>query len=100
MVDQQRLYLEINNTEVAECICTFYHNGKANVMLIDSFEVRKHWRNRGYGSMLIKMAVDLAREKKVDSVELTVNKDNLIAKHLYEKFLFNKTKKDYYRLIL
>ena len=44
--------------------------------------------------------MSLAKQLKVDSVELVVNKDNKIAKRLYEKAGFEKTNKDYYRFIL
>ena len=81
------------------CLCTFYHNGKANVMMIDSVFVPEEYRGQGYGTKLIEVAIQVAKLEKVDSIEL-VNKDNTIAKKLYKKCKFEKTNKDYYRLIL
>ena len=84
----------------ASCLCTFYNNGKANVMIIDSVFVKEKFRGKGYGTHLIRLAIDTARDEKIDSIELVVNKDNKIAKKLYKNLGFEKTKKDYYRLIL
>jgi len=69
-------------------------------MMIDSVKTKKEFRGKGYGTKLINKAINLAKKNKVDSIELVVNKDNKIAKMLYEKTGFKKTKKDYYRLIL
>lgn len=82
------------------CICTFYNNGKANVMIIDSVEVEEQYRGQGTGTKLMQKAIDLAKKNKVDSIELNVNKDNNVGKKLYEKMGFEKTNKDYYRVIL
>lgn len=82
------------------CLCTFYNNGKANVMIIDSVEVEKSHRRQGIGTQIIELALALAKKHNVDSVELNVNMDNVAAKKLYEKMGFKKTNKDYYRIIL
>ena len=86
--------------KVASCILTFYNNGKANVMLVDNFLVEEDYRRLGLGTKMLKKAIGAARKRKVDSIELVVNKNNKAAKKLYEKVGFKKTKKDYYRLIL
>lgn len=91
---------EFIKLEFGSCICTFYNNGKANVMIIDSVEVDKDHRGQGIGTQIIEAALKLAKERRVDSVELNVNKDNIPAKKLYEKMGFEKTNKDYYRIIL
>jgi ribosomal protein S18 acetylase RimI-like enzyme len=87
-------------TPFASCLCTFYHNGKANVMIIDNVLVDERKRNQGYGRQLIQKAIELAKEHEVDSVELVVNHDNEPAITLYKKQGFTKTNKDYYRKIL
>ena len=94
----QQITVSVEKT--ASCLCTLYNNGKANVLLIDSFQVKEEFRKKGYGTKLLNKVIDLARELKVDSVELVVNKDNKIAKRLYKKVGFEKTNKDYYRFIL
>ena len=86
--------------KVGSCILTFYNNGKANVMLVDNFLVEEDYRKQGLGTKMLKRAISVARRRQVDSIELVVNKDNRVAKKLYEKVGFKKTKKDYYRIIL
>ncbi len=92
--------ITVSIENIASCLCTFYYNGKANVMLIDDVQTKEEFRGQGYGIKLIKKAVSLAKKLKVDSIELVVNRDNKIAKNLYEKVGFEKTNKDYYRIIL
>ena|SRR3989338_5992494 len=94
----QQITVSVEKT--ASCLCTLYNNGKANVMLIDNVFVKEEFRKKNYGAKLLNKAVNLARELKVDSVELVVNKDNKVAKRLYGKVGFKKANKDYYRLIL
>lgn len=94
----RQIKLSVEN--IASCLCTFYNNGKADVMIIDSFLVKKEFRGKGYGTKLIKKAINLAKKLKVDSIELVANKDNKTVKRLYEKVGFEKTNKDYCRLIL
>lgn len=100
MVSQVFLQITFKGNLLGSCICTFYNNGKANVMIIDNVNVEEQVRRMGVGTDLIKWAIDLAEERNVDSIELNVNKDNKIAKKLYEKMGFMKTNKDYYRLLL
>ena len=85
---------------IASCLCTFYNNGKANIVLIDDIQVKEEFRKKGFGTKLINKVINLARQLKVDSIELVVNSDNEPAKKLYEKVGFEKTNKYYYRLIL
>ena len=99
-MNQELLKVDIDGKTVGSCLCTFYNNGKANVMIIDSVEVDEKYRRRGIGAQLIERAIKLARKYGVDSIELNVNKDNIPAKKLYEKIGFKKTNKDYYRILL
>lgn len=92
--------IKLSVDHIASCLCTFYNNGKAEVMLIDSFLVKEEFRGKGYGTKLINKATKLAKSLKIDAIELVVNKDNKVAKKLYEKAGFKKTNKDHYRLIL
>lgn len=92
--------IKLKVDDISSCLCTFYNNGKANVMIIDSFLVKEGFRGKGYGTALVNKATKLANKLKIDAIELVVNKDNKIAKKLYEKAGFKKTNKDHYRLIL
>ncbi len=94
----RQIKLSIKN--ISSCLCTFYNNGKADILIIDNVQTQKKFRGKGYGTRLMNKAINLAKKNKVDSIELVVGKDNKIAKRLYEKAGFKKTRKDYYRLIL
>ena len=84
---------------IGSCLCTFYFNGRANVMIIDDVKVEEAYRNLGIGTALIHKALQLAEAKNVDAVELLANKANTIAKKLYKKSGFKKTNKEHYRVI-
>jgi ribosomal protein S18 acetylase RimI-like enzyme len=92
--------IKLNYQDKSFCICTFYNNGKANVMVIDSVITKEAYRGLGYGSKLINKAIMYAKGRGVDAVELIVDSDNKTAKRLYENAGFLKTDKDFYRLIL
>lgn len=92
--------IKIGVDDMCSCLCTFYNNGKANVMLVDNVWTDKKHRRQGYAKKLMNKAIELAKAEGVDSIELIVNKDNLPAKKLYEAMGMELTNKDYYRLIL
>lgn len=100
MANPEVSQVKINVGSVGSCIATFYNNGAANVMIIDMVMVNKEHRGKGIGTAVMKKALAMARKRNVDSIELVVNRDNGIAKRLYEKAGFIKTDKEYYRLIL
>lgn len=92
--------IKIKVGQFGSCIGTFYNNGVANVMIVDSVFVEKKFRRKGIGLTVMKKALSVARKKNVDSIELVVNQNNVAAKRLYRKVGFKKTGKEYYRLIL
>ncbi len=92
--------IKLSLENISSCLCTFYNNGKADIMVIDSLQTKKKFRGKGYGTKLINKAINLAKKLKADSIELNVNRDNLAAINLYKKSGFKKTNKDYYRILL
>lgn len=94
-MEQQKI-----TTAYGSCLCTFYNNGRANVMIIDVFEIQEKFRGKGHGKELMKKALSLAKKKTVDSVELLVNPTNIVAKSLYKKAGMKKVDKEVYRLLL
>ena len=100
MADLRVSQIKIRVGSAGSCIGTFYNNGVANIMIIDSVIVEVKSRGKGVGRALMEKALSIARERNVDSIELVVNSDNTIAKRLYKKVGFSKTNKEYYRLIL
>lgn len=62
--------------------CTVYFNGKPNSFL-HGLEVNEQYRNNGYGSAIVVYMID---KYNVDT--LYVERNNMIAISLYEKFGF------------
>lgn len=60
--------------------------------------VKKSYRNKGVGSLLLKNLMDLFFSFSLVSLYLEVNENNLPAIHLYQKFGFKKidVRKNYY----
>lgn len=60
--------------------------------------VKKAYRNKKIGSLLLDSLVKLSKELSIKSITLEVNEKNLVAFHLYEKFDFKKVgiRKNYY----
>jgi len=94
----KQIRLDVDN--VSSCLCTFYNNGKANILIIDSVWTDENHRGQGYGKRLMEKVKDLAKAENVDSIELVVNQDNQSAISLYEGMGMDRTKKYHYRLIL
>ena len=44
----------------SSCLCTFYNNGKANIMVIDSVETDESHRQEGCATRLMEKALNLA----------------------------------------
>jgi ribosomal protein S18 acetylase RimI-like enzyme len=86
--------------EHGSCIGTIYYNGQATILVIDDVHVEEGYRRKGVGTELMKYVIEIAKENKVDCIELLVNSYNLVAKGLYKKAGFSKTSKEHYRLIL
>lgn len=59
-------------------------------VFIHSFYVKKSFREKGIGSLLLKESIKILKEEKVKNIELTVDPCNLQAIKLYEKFNFKK----------
>ncbi len=95
---------KLNQTKISlkhgSCLCTFYNNGKANIMVIDSVWVDENHRNLGVGTSIMNEAIKFASTRNVDAIELIVNEGNTVAKNLYKKLGFQKTNKEHYRIIL
>lgn len=60
--------------------------------------VKKAYRNKKIGSLLLDSLIKLSKKLSIKSITLEVNEKNLVAFHLYEKFGFKKIgiRKNYY----
>lgn len=79
----------IIDTDKNKLIGNVFVNCTKEKGFIVNLEVKKEYRRQGFGSLLLKDAID-----KYDAYDLTVDKDNISAINLYKKFGF-KIMKNY-----
>ena len=66
---------------------TFLHRG--GTALINELVVSENHRRKGVGSMLIQKAIEIAKQKGMDELEVGTEKENKIAKAFYRKSGFH-----------
>lgn len=59
-----------------------------NCAFIHSFYVRKYFRKKGIGSLLLEKSIEILKKDNIKRLELSVDPKNFEAIHLYEKFGF------------
>ncbi|MBS1665936.1 MAG: GNAT family N-acetyltransferase [Bacteroidetes bacterium] len=66
--------------------------------------VLPNYKGQGFGSLMLERLIEKAKENKIDKIDLTVDKVNVEAVRLYEKFKFIKVSENekifQYRLFL
>ena len=62
---------------------------------IESVRIKKDYRNKGYGSELIKKGIEIAKLNKCGLIQLTSNKKRLKAINFYKKLGFLCTHKSF-----
>ena len=62
---------------------------------IESVRIKKDYRNKGYGSELIKKGIEIAKLNKCGLIQLTSNKKRLKAINFYKKLGFLSTHKSF-----
>jgi ribosomal protein S18 acetylase RimI-like enzyme len=69
-----------------------------NALIIEEFLIDKKERSRGYGKALMNEIMYLAKENKVDCIELYTKNSNKIAQKFYSKYGFQDRKNKALRL--
>ena len=59
-----------------------------SLAFMHSFYIKKGYRNRGYGSLLLEKSLEILKKHGIKKVELTVDPQNITAISLYKKFGF------------
>jgi len=62
---------------------------------IESVRIKKDYRNKGYGSVLIKRGIEIAKLNKCGLIQLTSNKKRIKAINFYKKLGFLSTHKSF-----
>ena len=74
---------------------TYRHVGsdkqvKRDVLFIDAMAVDEAYRGKGIGHQMFDVVKQIAKEKKLDGIELQVNAKNAKAKAMYESYGFTE----------
>lgn len=85
--NQRILLLKNNNIIIGLSLITLKFDPIKNkkTFYLDYFCIAKEYRNKHYGSILFKEIEKIAKDEKIDYIELTSNKMRVNARILYEK---------------
>jgi ribosomal protein S18 acetylase RimI-like enzyme len=63
--------------------------------------VLEEYKSQGYGKMILNYLIDYSKNNKIEKIYLTVDKENIIAKNLYEKynFMIDETTQKIYKMV-
>lgn len=84
--------LMINNKIIGQLFLDLGIKSKENILCVLLISVLKEFQGHGYGKQLISLSVKLAKENKLNILELIVDKNNLHAINFYEKLGFKYIK--------
>lgn len=105
MIQNEEIFIARIENKIVGYIILSKREGKKNgyryrkKLDIDAMGVDEEFRNQGIGSKLLEYVRDYAKENGYTDLRLTVNEENLNARHLYEKMGF-KVKNIAYSLFL
>lgn len=94
------LVAKINQTIVGMTSLISYRIPYSTKGWIEDVVVDIEYRGKGIGTLLMQKAIDMAKEKKISSLNLTSSKDHASAHGLYEKLGFKKRETNVFRLTL
>lgn len=89
------LVAELDDKVVGILLFTYRHVGSdkqvsRDVLFIDAMAVNEAYRGKGIGHQLFDAVKQIAKEKKMDRIELQVNARNARAKAMYESYGFTQ----------
>ena len=81
------LGLFLNNELIGICQIDYINNLLENQKQahINSFCIKKDYRNKGYGNYLLNEIIKYLQEKNIDKINITSNKNRVYAHMLYKK---------------
>ena len=93
-IDEERIFVYKIDNLIVGYILIYYKNmpqkgyRHSNEILIDALGVLEEYRNQGIGTKLLEFIKEYAMKQGYTNIRLTVNQENEIARHLYEKVGF------------
>lgn len=92
LLDNQKVLLLKNNNEViGTVIITLKNNPVKNQKsyYLDYVCIKDDYQHQGYGKKIMEEVFKIAKENNIDYVELTSNKDRVIARKMYQDLGMN-----------
>lgn len=92
LLDNQKVLLLKNNNEViGTVIITLKNNPVKNQKsyYLDYVCIKDDYQHQGYGRKIMEEVFKIAKENNIDYVELTSNKDRVIARKMYQDLGMN-----------
>ena len=86
LLDNQKiLLLKYNDIVVATTLITLKNDPIKNTKTyyLDYICVKEEYRNNGYGKKMLEKIIEIAKENKIDYLELTSKKERVNARKLY-----------------
>lgn len=86
----QNLEIRDNDTVISSLALCVFEIKSRKTAIIEEVKTTEGYRNKGYGTIIIDLAIAKARELQCDTVELCFNPKDHLAKKLYEKCGFEE----------
>lgn len=85
-------FIEIkdNENQIASLVLYFVPLRSRHLAVIEEVKTNEGYRNKGYATQLINIAINKAKELNADTLELCLNKKDTMAVKLYEKCGFKE----------
>ena len=94
IIDNNLLIVAVNDEKVVGFLMyivnkvDFDNQVERTVYRVDAVAVDEEYRGQGIGHKLFDYLKDIAKDNKIDAIELQVNSENKAAKAMYEKYGF------------
>ena len=88
----EKHFIEIkdNDEQVASLILYFIPLRSRHLAVIEEIKTVEGFRNKGYGTQLLNLAINKAKDLNADTIELCWNTRDKISKKLYDRIGFEE----------
>lgn len=86
--NQKLLLLTLDNEVIGMSMITLKNDPckKKSSYYLDYICIRKDYQHNSYGKKMFEKIIEIAKENKIDYIELTSNKDRVFARKLYMSY--------------
>ena len=85
-----KLEIKDNDRVISSCVVIIEELRSRKFALIEEVKTTEGYRNKGYGTQIMNLAIAKAKECQCDTIELCFNPRDKLAKMLYEKCGFKE----------